>query len=83
LAWVGLSQPSSGQKNFQHEEGNCSNYHPVRSKKITSGQVKKYPGQSRTGPIFTAGHKVCSGLVKARISFTYCIVMQYFMTGAA
>jgi len=33
------------------------NFFPFGSKKITSGRVRKYPGQSRVGLLFTAGQK--------------------------
>jgi len=42
---------------FGFEFGKFFNFFPFGSKKISLGQVRKYPGQSRVGLLFTAGQK--------------------------
>jgi len=43
---------------------------PSTSKKISSGWVKKYPGQSWVGLLFTAGQKYAQ--VRARLYYQPC-----------
>jgi len=58
VARVGSGQPSLvwvwkiSPKNIKF-----FNFFPFRSKKISSGQVGKYPGQRQVGLLFTAGQK--------------------------
>jgi len=72
LTWVGSGQffvarVGSGQVShlwfglefgkFPLKTSNFSFFFPSGQKKIASGQVGKYPGQSRVGLLFTAGQK--------------------------
>jgi len=52
-AQVGPGQPPKNLENFPQKP----QFFPLGSKKVSSGQVKKYPGQGRVGPLFTAGKK--------------------------
>jgi len=60
LTWVGLGQPSMawgwGWK-ISPKNIKFLNFFPSRIKKISSGWVKKYPGQRRIGLLFTVDQK--------------------------
>jgi len=59
---------SLGLENFPKNPKFC-NFFPFRSKKISSGQIKKYPGHSQVSPLFTVGQKyarVKSGLISTQ-----------------
>jgi len=63
MVWVTIRKISPKNVKF-------FNFLPFRSKKIASGRVGKYPGQSRVGLFFTAGQKLArvgSGRVKAHL----------------
>jgi len=47
-----LARVGPGQFSLQNP-----NFFPLRNKKISAGQIKKYPGQERVSPFFTAGQK--------------------------
>jgi len=50
MVWVRIQKISPKNVKF-------FNFFPFGSKKIASGRVGKYPGQSRVGLLFTAGQK--------------------------
>jgi len=51
LTWVGSAIYGLGWENFK-----CQIF-SLRIKKISSGRVKKYPGQRQVGLLFTAAQK--------------------------
>jgi len=50
MVWVRIRKISAKNVKF-------FNFFPFGSKKIASGRVGKYPGQSQVGLLFTAGQK--------------------------
>jgi len=57
LSWVGCSGSSLVMVWAWKISPKNPNFFPLGTKKIASGWVKKYPDQSRVGPLFTAGQK--------------------------
>jgi len=69
LILLGSGQPSLVWVwKITHKNSNFFNFLPFRSKKIPSGWVKKYPGQSRVDLLFIAGQnyaRVWSGPISS------------------
>jgi len=54
------------------------NFFPFGSKKIASGWVGKYLGQSRVGLLFTAGQKLAR-VGSGPITTIFCFIFNFFM----
>jgi len=57
LAWVGSGQSFMGSVGIWKISPKNVNFFPFGSKKISSGQVRKYPGQRQVCLLLTAGQK--------------------------
>jgi len=55
------------QKNLENFPPKRLKLFAIRAKKISSSRVKKYSGQGRVSPLFTAGQKYAQ--VRARLYF--------------